>query len=83
LTCSGERCYLVTMPTATETRTALTTADLRAMGEITWTRIRMIELGLEFFAEESGGGVYYTGTLTDEQWAEVDAVAAAEARARG
>jgi hypothetical protein len=66
---------------ATGTHTALTTDDLRTMGEITWTRIRMIELGLKFFAEGTGDGVYYTGTLTDDQWAEVDAVAHAEATA--
>lgn len=67
------------MPAPNTARTALTVTDLRAMGALTWTRLRMIEFGLEFFAEETGGGVYYTGTLTDEQWAEVDALARTEA----
>ena len=64
------------------TNTALTVADLIAMNEMTRTRAAMIAAGLEFFAEETGGGVYYTGTVSDDAWAAIDAVAREEAAER-
>lgn len=54
----------------------LTAANLLAMGELTEARATMLAMGCEFFAEPRGGGVFYTGTLTDAAWALVDAAAA-------